>query len=101
MDYKELLKIANATGIAAEKIVHWHQAESPFFISKNPGRPKGKLKRPRGTLSIGDARRRYDLSTDQIRAWRNEGMPSLTLGTLIAIRENDLKKWMKKHGLGG
>ncbi len=99
MDYKDLLKIAQSTGIAAEKLVQWHHTESPYFISKNPGRPKGKLKRPKGTLSIGDARRKYDLTTEQVRLWREEGMPSVTLGTLVAIREADLKTWMKKHGI--
>lgn len=96
-DEYELLKIAERVGIAADQVIRWNYIESPHFRSKNPGRPKGKIKRPAGCLSIGDVRKKYDLTTEQIRRLREAGMPSVTLGTLVAIRESDLKAWLVKH----
>ena len=94
MEKYELLKIAQSTGIAAEQIARWHIQEGPLYVSANPGRPKGKIKRPAGCISIGDARRKYNLKTAQLQKWREEGLPTVTSGTMVAIKESELKRWI-------
>ncbi len=95
MDKVDVLKVSNRTGIAAEQIVRWHVHEGPLYVSKNPGRPKGKTPRPPGFISIGDAVRKYHVKADRIRQWRAEGLPTVNVGRMIALKESQLRKLIK------
>ena len=98
MDKDDVLKLSDRTGIAAEQIVRWHVHEGPLYVSRNPGRPKGKTPRPAGFISIGDAVKKYQIKAEQIRKWRAEGLQTLTVGRMIAIRESELRKLIRqKH----
>ena len=95
MDKEDVLKLSGRTGIAAEQIVRWHLHEGPLYVSRNPGRPKGKTPRPRGFISIGDAVKKYQIKAEQIRKWRAEGLQTVTVGRMIALKESALRKLIK------
>ncbi len=99
MQSKKLRKISRMTGIALDKIAQWHFVHSPHFISKHTGRPKGKVERPEGMLSIGDIKKKYNLTNAVIARWREEGLATATFGSLILIREAELTERLARRNL--
>ena len=95
----ELLKISRQTGIDPETLARWRSWESSGFRNRPKGRRKGKMKRPPGCLSMGDALQKYGIRTRELVAWREAGMPTTTLGKLIVVRESVLKSWIKRMGI--
>jgi hypothetical protein len=59
------------------------------------GRPKGKLKRPKGTLSIHDIMVKYKIINRTLTRWRKMGLPCRKIGHLVVIKERDLKDWIQ------
>ena len=96
MSKADLLKIARRTGIDLEQLARWQVRKLPRHELR--GRRRGPVKRPRGCLSMTDARTKYGLRLPVLVAWRKAGMPTTKIGKLIAVRESVLKKWITKMG---
>jgi hypothetical protein len=94
MKDSELEAMAERLNIPAQDIARWHIIHSPRFLSKNPGRPKGKQKRPNGTLAIADIVRQYGIDHTTLQQWREQGMPHEVRGKMILIQERVLNQWI-------
>ena len=93
----ELKAMAARLHIPLQDVARWHRVEAPRYISINPGRPKGKVKRPKGTLSIRDAMDKFGVTAAALRMWREQGLPYQNVGMMIVMKETDLKKWVEKR----
>jgi hypothetical protein len=60
------------------------------------GRPKGKLKRPKGTLSTADVIARYGIKRKKLTEWRKQGIPHRFIGMMIVFNEKDIEHWKRK-----
>jgi hypothetical protein len=99
MDEDEIKAMAERLNLPVEDVRRWHVVHGPHYVSATPGRPKGKVKRPKGTLSIGDAIKKYGIDAKTLQDWRDEGMPYRVIGTMVIFKGDDLEKWMIAHGL--
>ena len=100
LDKATLKKIARRLDIPLEAVARWH-LESRNFLSDNPGRPKGKLKRPKGTLSTADVITRYGIKREILTQWREQGIPHQFVGMMIVFKEKDIELWKGNlHGNG-
>ncbi len=92
MTEKELLAYSKSLGVEPKTILTWSlgfRKTNPF----NRGKPKGKQPRPKGMLSIADAIEKYGVDPDTLRAWREEGMEFEKIGSMIVMRDADVKEW--------
>lgn len=67
-----------------------------IFTTRRFGKPRGKQPRPQGTLSILETMSKYGIINRTLTKWRKAGLPSARIGTLIVIKERDLKRWLRK-----
>ena len=79
-------------------LARWHLIHAPHYGTTKAGRPKGKLKRPKGTLSVRDAMDKFGVTAAELMKWRAEGMPYRTVGVMIVVKETDLKEWIENMG---
>ena len=95
MNGKDIERIAQMTGIAAERIARWHFVDAPRMVHSNAGRPKGKLKRPRGMLSLGDARQKFQLTIEEMNQYRNAGLKCKKAHGMILVKETELRRFLR------
>jgi hypothetical protein len=91
----ELKSFARRLDIPLESLARWHR-EAPHFQSDNPGRPKGRRKRPKGTLSTADVIARYGIKRKILTEWRKQGIPHRFIGMMIVFNEKDIEHWKEK-----
>lgn len=96
MDEDELKEMAARLRLPLEDLERWHRVHGPKFISSTPGRPKGKVKRPKGALSIGDVIQKYGVDARTLSDWRDQGMPFRMIGSMIVFKEHDIEDWVRK-----
>ncbi len=89
--------MAARLGVPLQDVARWHRVEGPRYVSKLPGRPKGKPQRPAGTLTVRDAMVKFGITAAELRKWREQGLPYRTVGTMILMKETDLKAWIQKR----
>ena len=89
-------EIADALGLDAVRVEQWRQG----FRKLKPGsgaRPKGKLKRRRGMLSVRDCFDTYGIKSAVLSEWREMGMPFEKDGTLILVEPKILEQWITRN----
>jgi hypothetical protein len=59
-------------------------------------RPRSKLL-PEGVLTITEAMAKFKISQDRLREWRQDGMPVWKAGSLVLVKECDLREWMARN----
>ena len=103
MKESELKEMAGRLGIPLHDIARWHLVNGPRFVTQYLGRPKGKLKRPKGTLSVGEIIQKYGIDHHALRQWRERGMPHRKIGRMIVVQQRVLDRWVKEKwgGDGG
>ena len=100
MTVAELEALADNTGVAAETLARWHVLHWRHEPHKNAGRPRGKAKRPKGTIAVGDIVHKYGIKAAPLREWRERGLPFQRIASMIVVRESDLKNWIRERGAG-
>ena len=98
LDKATLKTIARRLDVPLETVARWHR-ESRHFLSNSPGRPKGKLKRPAGTLSTADVIARYGIDRKILTQWREQGIPHQFVGMMIVFNEKDIILWKNERGV--
>ena len=89
-------EIAEALGLDATRVELWRQG----FQKMNSGGgrpPKGKLKRPRGMLSVRDCFDTYGIEPAVLSKWRKRGMPFQKDGMLILVATKILEQWITRN----
>ena len=97
MNDAQLRAMAERLNLPVQDIARWHLVNGPRFVSKNPGRPKGKLKRPRGSLSVAEIIQKYGIDRHTLTRWREQGMPHRRIGTLIVVNQRVLDTWIEEQ----
>ena len=59
-------------------------------------RPRSKLL-PEGVLTITEAMAKFKTSQDRLREWRQDGMPVWKAGSLVLVKESDLREWIARN----
>jgi hypothetical protein len=95
MNVAELAAFADSIGVAAETVARWHVLNWRHEPHKNAGRPKGKAKRPVGTLSVAEIARKHGIKATTLAAWRAEGLPHRRIGSMIVMDEAEVLRWMR------
>ena len=97
MKDSELRAIAERLDLPVYDIARWHFIDGQHYISKKASRPKGKLKRPKGTLSIGEIIQKYGIDRFTLSEWRRLGIPHRRIGTLIVVNQRVLDQWIEEQ----
>jgi len=88
-DVTKLIKYAAALGLDPGKVLHWRLNFEP--------KPNRHIDRPRGMLSMRDARNKFGISQVYLSELRREhGLPVTRKANLILVDERTLKEWLRK-----
>ena len=88
-EVRRLIEHAQSLGLDPGKVLQWRLNFEP--------RPRRHVGRPKGTLSMGDARKKYGITTKYLLDLRRKhGLPTRKKANLILVEEEALKEWMAK-----
>ena len=91
----DLKKYARNLGVDPQYLLRWRQG----FRKMNPncnGRPKGRLSRPVGWISVGDAILKYKTTCAILQQLRRDGLSVKVDGTMILMNESELRERLRK-----
>jgi hypothetical protein len=92
MDEQEVRRIiehAMSIGFDPGKVLGWRLN---FAAQTEP-----RFQRPKGMLSMGEAKEKHSLQPAYLRKPRHEhGLPTTMKGILVLVQEATLRKWMKR-----
>lgn len=92
MDKTELRRVieySRSLGVDPGQVLRWRMDFAE--------RPRKHVRRPKGTLSMSDAKKKFGLSQQQLAELRQNGMRTTKKAHLILVQETTLKEWMAKY----
>ena len=90
MDEHELLRFSQSVGLDPATALQWRKGFRKGTSATSNGPPKGKIPRPRGWITVADAKARFGVDAGTLRAWRAGGLAFRVVRTMILMSRSEL-----------